>query len=301
MAGTIESLGGEHFVSVPLTKGRHFNKRWIRSLDYRFAKTMAFPRLAIAEFDRACSEFPIVFARVAEQSAFYPVAVLGLRPLENAFVSSGGIWSAGYVPASFRGFPFSLSRQAGDRFSLCVNEAAGSVVDSAAAPANALPFFNDTGETASEVSRILSFLVGVEKSLASAQALCGLLEKFDLLVPIEPAKPVRAGMPLPEDFSRFFIVDEKALAAMSDENLIRLRRGGFLGAIYSHLVSLHQFSKVANQLMQVTKQSRTPELAGTPSTGFERSRKSKTETAMSQQGNASRNSLPEIDFSALLD
>ena len=54
-----------------------------------------------------------------------------------------------------------------------------------------------------------------------------------------------------------FIVDEKKLSALSDEDFLSLRKRGFLGPIYAHLGSMHQVNNLIQKQAARTKAAET--------------------------------------------
>ena len=80
--------------------------------------------LAAVEFADACKEFPVVFVRAGEpgpdgKQPIAPLAVLGLKPGSNLFVE-GDKWTANYVPAYVRRYPFAMARLDGNANNLAV-------------------------------------------------------------------------------------------------------------------------------------------------------------------------------------
>lgn len=284
---------------VPLTRQRHGLKRWVRAADYQFASRSAVARLGLAEFEKACSEFPIVFARETPDAGFFPVAVQGFDALTNLLVSPDGVWRAGYIPAAFRGFPFSLIPQEGSKFSLGVFETTSTVFELDSAPPRALPFFDESGNSAVEVAEILKFLAGVQKSVTSAQLMSKLLADLNLLSPIAVDTVKRVGFALPEYFSRFHIVNEEALAELPEADFLRLFNSSFLPAVYAHLISLNQFSKLASFLSVKTPTTRDELIKGPQTVAQEKKGKASPSERTRKPSQHTR--LEEIDFSVLLD
>jgi hypothetical protein len=107
--------------AVPVGSQRH------RALSVRGGKEFGFAHglnsvpLPAAEFGASVGEYPIVFA--GPDDAVMPTAILGRRDGENLFLDDGGTWSAKYVPAFIRRYPFVFARpDAGEAFTLCVDE-----------------------------------------------------------------------------------------------------------------------------------------------------------------------------------
>ena len=106
---------------VLLNREAHKAKKIALSKSFTFAKKANSLYLAGVEFAEACKEYPIVFTYVAGQK-IVPVAMLGLREGENLFLSPAGAWSAQYVPAFVRRYPFVLSELQGQQMAVCIDE-----------------------------------------------------------------------------------------------------------------------------------------------------------------------------------
>ncbi|WP_039913324.1 SapC family protein [Cellvibrio mixtus] len=88
----------------------HKNLRVIRDYSSQYGddemSVVTFPQ----EFRAIQNEYPIFFKKNPETGRFIPVAVTGLRPNENLFLSEKG-WDAHYIPASVKRRPFLIGIQ----------------------------------------------------------------------------------------------------------------------------------------------------------------------------------------------
>src|SRR5690606_32353850 len=116
--------------------------------------------IAFDELAPASLAFPLAFIMHERRPAL--VALLGLRTGQNRFVDARGRWLAPYVPATFRSYPFRLTRTDDGEVALCVDEASGRIV---ARTDQAVPFFSDGGAPHPETARMLQLLVAVEKGI----------------------------------------------------------------------------------------------------------------------------------------
>jgi hypothetical protein len=89
---------------------------------YAFTATTNLVPLTVTEFAPAALSYPVIFVGDAKQ----PVAVMGLRPGENLFVSADGDFrSEAYIPAYVRRYPFVFANDdAQKRLILCVDRGA---------------------------------------------------------------------------------------------------------------------------------------------------------------------------------
>ena len=107
---------------VLLDRDKHRKRRVKPSNSFAFARRANSVYLAGVEFGEACKEYPIVFTRDANQKVI-PVAMLGLRSRENLFVDEEERWSAAYVPAFVRRYPFVLAQLSSESLAVCMDEA----------------------------------------------------------------------------------------------------------------------------------------------------------------------------------
>ena len=193
--------------------------------------------LAGVEFPQACKHFPIVFAKVAGQPAL-PMALLGFRDLENLFVDTGGKWKCEYVPAYIRRYPFVLAKGgAGKELTVCIDESyPGFGADEGQA------LFNAKGESTDYLKGVLKFLQDYQTQIERTDLFLQTLREFDLLMDVA----ANVNLPSGERYSMagLMMVDERKLQALPDEKVMRLFRSGELAWIYSHLLSIGNFSRL---------------------------------------------------------
>src|ERR1700730_13369804 len=106
--------------AVPVTRRDHGDVSIKTGNNYGFAKDVNSVPLMAAEFDLACAEYAIVFS--GEGTEVMPAALLGIRDSENLYIDEHGAWSAKYVPAFVRRYPFVFSTQDKSSFTLCLDE-----------------------------------------------------------------------------------------------------------------------------------------------------------------------------------
>lgn len=193
--------------------------------------------LAGVEFPEACKHFPIVFSKTAGNRAL-PMALLGFRDSENLFVDAGGRWTSEYVPAYIRRYPFVLAKSdAGQEMTVCIDESyPGFGAD------EGLPLFSKGGEPTDYLKGVLSFLQDYQAQLQHTELFLQTLLDFDLLTDVSASVSLPGG----ERYSLtgLMMVDERKLQALPDEKVMRLFRSGELAWVYSHLVSISNFSRL---------------------------------------------------------
>ena len=193
--------------------------------------------LAGVEFPEACKHFPIVFAKVTEQLVL-PVALLGFRDLENLFVDASGQWLSEYVPAYVRRYPFVLGKAgSGEELAVCIDESyPGFGAD------EGQPLFDEKGEPTDYLKGVLAFLQDYQAQLGRTDNFLKTLRELDLL------RDVGANVDLPGgeriSIGGLQMVDERKLQALPETQIVRLFRSGELAWVYSHLISISNFSRM---------------------------------------------------------
>ncbi|MDI6623781.1 MAG: SapC family protein [Brevundimonas sp.] len=200
---------------------------------YAFAAGTNIVPLTVTEFAPAALSYPVIFVGDARQ----PVAVMGLRPGENLFVSDAGVFKPeAYIPAYVRRYPFVFANdEVQKRLILCVDRDAAFIKEG-----GATPLFVD-GKPSPYVEQAMEFCNNFEQERQRTEAFVKLLTDLDLLETREanftPRNP--DGTPgAPQKIAEYFAVSEDKLKALPGDKLVELRDNGALGQIYAHLVSL---------------------------------------------------------------
>lgn len=216
----------------PLSPSRHAGRFWQRIDSYAFAARAAVAPLVGAEFTKAAHAFPIAFTREAD--SFAPVAVLGLEPGRNLFVTADNRWVGAYIPARLRGYPFIQAQTEDGRTVLCVDEGSGLLSEPGQETAGSAPLFTEGGALSESVQAIAGFLAEVEKNRVMTQAAIGRLAAAGVIQPW--SIPVTMGG-APRTITGLFTIDEAALRALPDPDFVGLRQHGALALAYVQLIS----------------------------------------------------------------
>ena len=215
---------------------------------FEYAKSTNSVPVSVGEFGNAASVYPIVF--LEDESGFRPVAVLGLNPKENLFVSDQGEWHADYIPAYVRRYPFISVRTAADQWTLCLDENAARVNRSGQ---GAALFSGD--EITPFLEQQKQFAYAFEIELIRNKKLSELLTRFDLL---EQSQLVANKGPSNKNLTGFYVVSREKLNALAPQDLSHLQNQGALELIFLHLFSLERFE----ELNRVTEESQSSECIG---------------------------------------
>lgn len=221
-----------------LTAEQHKNHKLVQKNDVSFARRAHAIPLNAIEFPRAARHYPIVFPSGATPQA--ALAILGLRREENLFVSKKNTWTQGaYVPAYVRRYPFLLARTPqSDQFTLCADLQSGFFSQE-----TGQELFED-GTAASTSENALNFCVAYQRDTLISDRILAKLQEHDLLAAKDGNFTLADGETL--RLSDFQIVDEEKFNALSDTAFLDLRKAGALSAIYSHLLSLQNWSDLVD-------------------------------------------------------
>jgi hypothetical protein len=222
-----------------LTADRYRGKSLAPGVPLHFAKKTNSVPLNGVEFAPALRHYPIVFS---EEAAPFPMAILGLRDVENLFVDAAGRWEEGaYVPAYVRRYPFIfMSGLDQKQFALCVDAASAFVV---AGDAN--PFFRD-GQPSEATRNALAFCSSFQLEYEKTRAFAAALAEHKLLESKTADIGLKDGRKL--IFGSFKLVDEAKLAALPNAVVADWLRRGWLAWIHAHLLSFANWGQLANRL-----------------------------------------------------
>lgn len=220
----------------PLSKEMH-GKLGVKQLagPFGFAAQGHVIPLTVAEFQFAALSFPIIFAGDQRQ----PLAVLGINPGENLFVSGEGVFENGvYIPAYIRRYPFVLAQDdANNRMIVCIERKAALFDEKG----GDVPLFDDKGEASEYTQNAIKFCEDFEGERRRTENFVKLIQDLDLLDTRQATftpPPVDGVAQQPVVLAEYFAVSDEKLNKLSAEKLAELRDNGALERIYNHLTSL---------------------------------------------------------------
>jgi SapC len=207
---------------------------------FAFAAKQHFIPLHVGEFGPAGVSYPIIFAGEART----PLAVMGLSPGENLFITEDGLYRPGaYVPAFIRRYPFvGAQDDVAKRAIVCIDRASDLWVEGG----GDVRLF-ENGETSEFTKSCIEFCKQFDQDKAQTDFFIGLLKDLELLEPrqtmFNPTLPDgTAGEP--QLVADYFAVSEDKLKALPGDKLVELRDNGALQQIYAHLNSLFGWDKI---------------------------------------------------------
>lgn len=185
--------------------------------------------IASVEFFDACRQFPIIFTRT-DDGRIVPLALMGLEDNENLFVDPNGNWLGAYIPAYIRRYPFITTDGADGQMAVCFDEAFDGFNRE-----GGMPLF-ENGEPSPKMKDILGFLEDYYIRMKETEQLGAFLAENGLLRQIDAQANLADGRRYA--LTGMLVVDEPKLAQLPDADIVRLFRGGLLGLIQAHLISL---------------------------------------------------------------
>jgi len=242
----------------PLNPQQHKGKG-LRYTDrpFEFLKDTHFVPVTVGEFGGASASFPIIF--LGDQKT--PVAAMGLQAGQNLFVNpeTGVFQDHTYLPAFVRRYPFVAANHGADsdRFTVCVDAGSHLFSDDPEQP-----FFNDAGEPTEFTNRAIDFVRRFETDVAGTTAFVNRLTELDLFDQQQATFQPRdaQGQPQgdPQVVASYWGVSSEKLRALSPEVLAELRDNTYLGAIYSHMLSMAQWEYLIARAAQRQQGAATP-------------------------------------------
>jgi hypothetical protein len=183
----------------------------------------------VDEFASAARELPIVF--LPEGELISPVFLLGLRSGHNGFITPEGLWSASYMPAYLRRYPFILGEVEGRDPVLCLDESFPGITETGGEA-----LFKSDGTATPFLESAMQFAANFREAGQRTMTFVQKLKSLDLFKPVTmDVKNTRAGQ---ATIHGLLVVDEEKLRALPDAAVLDLHRLGILPAVYAHLLSL---------------------------------------------------------------
>jgi len=220
----------------PITNKSHKDLSVKLGENYEFARSTNSIPLIAAEFPLAAVEYPIVFAGTADDSVI-PVVILGLREDENLYVNGQGEWTAKYVPAFIRRYPFVFSSSdEGKTFTLCIDEE----FSGCNREGRGERLFDADGQQMQYLTNVLEFLKDYQAHYQRTEAFCQKLKELDLLEPMSAQFTTPKGEKV--NLTGFMAIDRDKLKALTGDQFKELATTDELELVYVHIQSMHNFN-----------------------------------------------------------
>jgi hypothetical protein len=230
--------------AVPVSAARHRDACVEVGADYAFARSVNSVPLMAVEFPHAAPEYAIVFAGVKDD--VMPAVILGVRGNENLYLNAQHKWSAKYIPAFVRRYPFVFSTaDDGKTFMLCVDEA----FPGFNREARGQRLFGEDGKPTPYVDNVLKFLQEYQAQFNRTRAFCHKVKELGLLEPMQAQIATGSGERL--SLGGFWAVSRARLKQLPGDKLAELAKTDELELLYLHMQSMRNFDLLKDRLVVV--------------------------------------------------
>jgi hypothetical protein len=222
---------------VMLDRQAHAKLRFRAPEEYSFAASATMVPLLAAEFSPAAREYPIVFMSEDQGKTFFPVSLTGMPQGKNLFVDEKGAWSARYVPAYVRRYPFVFAETSADQFAVCVDPSSNCLDET-----RGTPMFEANGEPSAAMQETVKRLGDYQRAMLATRAFMEKLAAANMLMDANAKADLPDGRSMA--WRGFWTVDEARFRELPEATLKEWFAGGELGLIYAHLISLGNLSEL---------------------------------------------------------
>lgn len=222
-----------------ISKRQHAQARYQPRQGYRHAAGQLVTPVLLAELPKLVTQFVLGF--MPQQEGISAVVLLGVEDGHTLYLAPDGRWLGSYVPASLRGYPFTLLPDDQGQTVLCID-----ADHLTADPAQGERLFDEDGQPAEAVARQLEFqrqcAADRRRTQQAAQALqrAGVLEPWTLEVPRGEGEGVQR-------IDGLLRVNEKALNTLEADTYASLQ-GAPMALAHAHLFSVHQVGQLTERL-----------------------------------------------------
>lgn len=232
---------------VALQRDIHSDVRWGSEMpDFAATAKCHALFLTAVEMPEAGLDYPIVFSYAGKgtdgKDEVAPMAVLGLEAGENLYLD-GEQWSASYVPAMLRAYPLGIARENDEQYVLCIDPGSPRL-----SKATGKPLFDAQGQPSALLEDMRAYLEKLEIEVERTRLIGRKLLELGLL------QSMRFDATLPDGgkvvVDNFLSVDEKKLAAISDDVAGELTRSGLMKAIQAQVISMAHMSRLVERRWQ---------------------------------------------------
>ena len=219
---------------VAITASEFASLRWTAATGYERAANDAVAALVVEEVQTAVLAMPVAF--IPQEDQFTIVAVQGLQPGKNLYVTTDGHWQASYIPAAYRAYPFAVAKKETGEPVLCFDQDSDLSND-----LNGHLFYDEHGELSSEVKKIAEFLAQVIQNREITKTICSIFQQHNL---IEPWPISYKKENIDQNVSGLYRINEQALKQLPANALKALSDAGALSVAYFQLLSTKHLPKL---------------------------------------------------------
>ncbi len=236
---------------VPVSLERHQQKKVRSTVGFSYASDFHIAYVTMHEFARASAVYPIVFLEEPTLKGFRPVVLMGLESGENLFVGQHGSWSASYIPAMIRRYPFALSKgEQEGRFVVCLDEESPLLSETEGAA-----LFDDKGQPTQVIENVKRYLSELQQMDFVTQEFVKFLQSHKLLTSLSMRVNTASQV---KNITGCYVINEEELDKLGDEVFKQLREKKYLPAVYAHLLSMPQIERLIQLKNERARGSASP-------------------------------------------
>lgn len=226
---------------VVLNRNEHRGLRLNKQANPDFAKNFNSVPLVGIEFFEASRELPVLFNKSGD-GKFIPLALLSLRSKSN---NLGNNWGDVYMPAFIRRYPFALveGKLIFDKEAPQLQEKEGEAL------------FEQDGKNTDFLNKIMDFVTNIDAQAKLTREYCQACADNEFFMPF---KEVRGSDDKRVQLDNLFVIDEKKLNTLPEEQINDWFRKGWLAWSYAHLHSLGALPRLLKRELQTSTQENRP-------------------------------------------
>jgi SapC len=222
---------------VMLDRQAHAKLRFRVPEEFSFAAGATMIPLLGAEFAPVAREYPIVFMSEDQGKNFFPVALTGMPQGKNLFVDEKGKWTARYMPAYVRRYPFVFVESSAGQFAVCIDPSSNCLDET-----HGTPMFEANGEPSAAMQEMVNRLGEYHRATTQTRVFMEKLAAANLLMDSNAKAELPDGRSMV--WRGFWTVDEARFRELPEATLKEWFKSGELGLIFAHLISLGNLSEL---------------------------------------------------------
>lgn len=232
---------------VPVSSQVHGDLSVESGIPYNFARGVRAVPLVAAEIPHAAREYTVVFAATDKEGGVTPFVILGVKDEQNLYVSEEGDWTAKYIPAFVRRYPFVFAAiEDGKKFTLCIDES----WEGCNREGRGERLFDSEGNRTQFLDRLVKFNEEFQRNAQMTSLYCNKLKELELLDAKEARLNIGGEGGEEVKLTGFLVVNREKLNSLPAETLAELAKNGALELTYAHLLSMNNLGIMAGRMTE---------------------------------------------------
>ena len=221
---------------IALSPTQHAGQGYLPRDGYHFADQLNVAGILLAELNKLLPHYVVVLIKEGEH--FQPMVLLGVGE-RNLYVAPNGKWLGTYVPASLRGYPFTLanSEKPGEKvFAIDEQHLSNNQGET---------LFNEAGKLAGTAAQTLDFLTQCESNRTETQQACDALQRAGV-IEHWPLTIERGEGQEPLTVNGLHRINEQALNSLENDVYATLK-GAPMALAHAQMFSISQLNQLAER------------------------------------------------------